>query len=66
MIFQSFNYFLEFPDLFLNQKVTYCVSTLSCLRQQVNSADQVKPDQWGPLVSLIGLRWSLTCGSRLV
>ena len=29
----------------------YCVSIASCLRQQVNKADQVKPDVWGPHVS---------------
>ena len=38
MIFRSFSYFLEFPELFLNPENTYCVSMTLAWRQQVNWA----------------------------
>ena len=52
MIFRSFGYLLRFPELYLIQKILYCVS----IDVSVTSASQqglvrVKPDQWGPLVS---------------
>ena len=42
MNFRSFSYFLEFSDISkieIIQKRVYCVSTASCLRQQVSSAN---------------------------
>ena len=51
MNFRSFTNFLEFPDLFEIQKVLYCVSMTSSLRQQVNGLVQVNSDLWVPSVS---------------
>ena len=64
MIFRSFGHFLEFSNYFKSRKSI----TASALRlgdvSRVNRPVQVKPDQWGPLVSdtvlfSVNKRWGL-------
>ena len=47
----SLNTFLEFPGLFLIQKILIASTPRHSDVSRVNWAGPVKPDQWGPLVS---------------
>ena len=51
MIFRSFGHFLEFSNYFKSRKSITATALHLGDVSRVNRLVQVKPDQWGPLVS---------------
>ena len=82
MIFRSFSYFLKLINhfrIYLNSRTNTASAWRNSDVSRVKGVDQVKPDQWGPLVSDWGwivpmtggagstdtsARSKLTCGTR--